>query len=288
MMYAPFTVQNAGQPPANISPPGLGDKAMTEERLRRRQRLLYAVEDPFNEGAFPHLRSTKPRGTPEQRRLADAEEASMREAAGSPAQAHASVYSKAFDLTVSRLRNIFDLSREPASKITEFGGRNNRFGMGTLLASKLVQEGVTTVEVDLGGWDNHAGIFNTIRTRSGPQLDRGISGLVNDLQRTDKLKNTVIVWMGEFGRTPRINQNGGRDHWARCWSVMIGGGAIKGGQVYGATDADGVNVKDDPATIGDLFATIYKGLGLDPGTKVRDNLGRPLEIAEGKPLRGLV
>ena len=95
--------------------------------------------------------------------------------------------------------------------------------------------------------------------------------------------------MGEFGRTPRINQNAGRDHWGRCWSVVVGGGAIKGGQVYGSTSKDGMDVKDkDPAQIGDLFATVYKGLGLDPATKVRDNLGRPLGFADGKPLKGLV
>jgi len=96
------------------------------------------------------------------------------------------------------------------------------------------------------------------------------------------------VWMGEFGRTPRINQGGGRDHWGRCWSVVVGGGAIKGGVAYGSTSKDGLDPDKDPAKIGDLFATIYKGLGIDPGTKVRDNLGRPKEIADGKPIAALV
>jgi uncharacterized protein (DUF1501 family) len=103
-------------------------------------------------------------------------------------------------------------------------------------------------------------------------------------------KNTVVVWMGEFGRTPRINQNAGRDHWARCWSVVVGGGAIKGGVAYGATDTNGTGIKDNPVTVPDLFATIYKGLGLDPATQVRDNLGRPLAIAgdTAKPISALV
>lgn len=115
-----------------------------------------------------------------------------------------------------------------------------------------------------------------------------MGNLVKELEERGLLKNTVVMWMGEFGRTPRINQNGGRDHWARCWSVVIGGGAIKGGQAYGSTSDDGMDVKDSPCSIGDVFATVFKGLGVDPTTQVRDNLGRPLAIADGKPLKGLI
>ena len=273
MMYAPFSVQNAGQPPANIKPPAsLGSSQMEQdERLRRRQRLFYTVEDQFAQGNFPHLMK-----------------AEDRENAGSSAQAHASIYKKAFDLTISPLRNVFDISKEPTSVIDAYGGRANGFGMGCLLARKLVEQGVTCVEIDLGGWDNHAGIFNTIRTGNGPRLDKGMGNLMKELEERGLLKNTVVMWMGEFGRTPRINQNGGRDHWARCWSVVIGGGAIKGGQVYGATSDDGMDVKDNPCSIGDVFATVFKGLGVDPATQVRDNIGRPLPIADGKPLKGLI
>jgi hypothetical protein len=271
MLYAPFTVQNPGQPPANIKPPGLGDDKLTLERLRRRQRLFYTVEDPFNQGAFPHLKKTVDR-----------------EMAGSAAQAHASVYAKAFDLTVSPLRTVFEINREPKSVVDAYGGTNNRFGMGCLLARKLVEKGVTCVEVDLGGWDNHGNIFPTLRNNLGPRLDKGMGTLVKELVERGLWKNTVVLWMGEFGRTPRINQNAGRDHWARSWSVVVGGGAIKGGQVIGATDNDGVNIVSPPCLLGDLFATVYKGLGLDPHTKIRDNLGRPLEIASGQPVAGLV
>jgi uncharacterized protein (DUF1501 family) len=272
MMYAPFTVQNAGQPPANIAPPGAlggGEEAM--ERLHRRQRLFYAVEDPFAQGTFPHLRT-----------------AADRENAGSPAQAHASIYNKAFDLTVSKLRTVFEVNREPKNVLDAYGGARNGFGMGCLLARKLVEQGVTCVEVDLGGWDNHGNIFPTLKNQRGPSLDQGMGALVADLVQRGLWKNTVVLWMGEFGRTPRINQNAGRDHWPTCWSVVLGGGAIKGGQAYGSTSKDGTEVVDNSCTVGDLFATVYKGLGLDPGTKVRDNLGRPLEIADGKPLVGLV
>jgi hypothetical protein len=271
MMYAPFTVQNAGQPPENIKPPsslGSNEQDMME-RLRRRQRLFYTVEDNFSNGAFPHLKK-----------------AEDREAAGSAAQAHEAVYQKAFDLTISPLRTIFDVTKEPA-KVLDAYGRNN-FGQGCLLARKLVEKGVSCVEVDLGGWDNHNNIFNTLRRGNGPTLDKGMGTLVQDLVDRGMWKNTVVLWMGEFGRTPRINQNTGRDHWARCWSVVVGGGAIKGGQTYGATSKDGMDVADSPCSIGDLFATVYKGLGIAPDTKVRDNLGRPLEIAQGQPLKGLV
>jgi len=96
--------------------------------------------------------------------------------------------------------------------------------------------------------------------------------------------------MGEFGRTPRINQNAGRDHWSRCWSVVLGGGALKGGIAYGSTDKDGLTVRDNPVKIGELFATIYKGMGIDPNTQVRDNLGRPSAIAgeNAKPIAALL
>lgn len=273
MMYAPFTVQNAGQPPANIKAHTSlgGNEAEITERLRRRQRLFYTVEDNFAESAFPHLRR-----------------AEDREAAGSPAQAHEAVYKKGFDLTVSPLRTVFDVDKESAKTIQSYGGRQNGFGMGALLARRLVEKGVTAVEVDLGGWDTHTNNFTSLKNGVGKRLDEGMGALVADLVDRGLWKNTVVLWMGEFGRTPRINQNAGRDHWARCWSVVLGGGALQGGQVYGSTSKDGLDVGKDPCSVGDLFATVYKGLGMDPGTQIRDNLGRPLAISEGKPLKGLV
>jgi uncharacterized protein (DUF1501 family) len=95
--------------------------------------------------------------------------------------------------------------------------------------------------------------------------------------------------MGEFGRTPRINQNAGRDHWARCWSVVVGGGAIRGGQAFGSTDADGTSVANNPVRVGDLFATLYRALGIDPTTQIRDPIGRPFSISgeSGRPIQQL-
>jgi hypothetical protein len=278
MMYSPFTVQNAGQPPANIKAPGGlgGNEAETMERLRRRQRLFYTLEDSFSESQFPHL--TKPE---------------EREASGSAAQSHEAVYKKGFDLTVSPLRTVFEIQSEKPAVIESYGGRQNNFGMGCLLARKLVEKGVTAVQVDIGGWDNHGGIFNALRGNgnnmgNGGRLDKGMGALVKDLDERGLLKNTVVLLASEFGRTPRINQGGGRDHWGRCWTVVMGGGGIKGGQAYGATSGDGMDIKDKACSIGDVFATVFKGLGLDPATQVRDNLGRPLAIADGKPLVGVV
>ncbi len=296
MNFAPFSVQNAGQPPANIgAPKGLGAKPdETEGRLRRRQRLFYDIEESFAESGFPHLKSTRKPKNDADRRAIEKEEAAMREAAGSAAQAHAAIYKKGFDLTVSPLRTVFEVRNEPAKVIADYGGMQNGFGMGCLLARKLVQKGVTAVEIDLGGWDNHGNIFNTIRNGNGPRLDKGMGNLVKELADFGLLKNTVVMWMGEFGRTPNINANGGRDHWARCWSIVIGGGTIKGGQVYGATSADGKDIANKPCSIGDVFATVFKALGVDPTTSIRDNLGRPGPIAataDGKqatPLAGLV
>jgi uncharacterized protein (DUF1501 family) len=268
MNYAPFTVQNPGQPPANIRPPESVGNDM--DRIRRRQRLFYSVEDTFKDGLNPHMSAA------EKKAQADA------------AKAHSDIYKKAFDLVASPLGKVFDLAGEKASTRQKYG--NNGFGNGCLMARRLIEQGVTCVEVDLGGWDLHANVFNTLKTQRLPMLDRGMGALVEDLVERGMWKNTTLVWMGEFGRTPRINQNVGRDHWARCWSVVVGGGAIKGGQVFGATDKDGTSVADSSptATIKDVFATLYKGIGLDPATPMRDNLGRPMPIADGKPLAGLV
>jgi hypothetical protein len=286
MTNAPFSVQNAGRPPENIAPHvSLGnDRNMVEEREHRRQRLFYELEDNFAQRAYPHIKSAKSNSTEK-----DKEESELREQLGSAAQAHTAVYKKGFDLVISpAMKTIFDVQKEPKAVIDAYGGMQNGFGMGALLARKLVEKGVTAVEIDLGGWDNHGNIFNTIKMGNGPRLDKGMGTLVKELVERGRWQDTVVLWMGEFGRTPKINQNGGRDHWGRVWSVVVGGGAIKGGQVYGSTSKDGMDVGDKPCSIGDLFATVYKGLGLDPATQVRDNLGRPLNIADGKPLAALV
>src|SRR5262249_16761377 len=156
---------------------------------------------------------------------------------------------------------VFELGNERASLMEEYGAAgpgNNAFGRGAILARRLVEAGVSAVEVSLGGWDTHHANFNAPSTRLLPPLDKPMAALARDLNDRGLWRDTVVVWMGEFGRTPRINQNAGRDHWARCWSVVVGGGAIRGGRVYGSTDQDGMAVADNPVTAGDLFATIYR------------------------------
>lgn len=257
MNYAPFTVQDPGQPPANVQPPDtLGRGLEQTERLRRRQRLFYALEDHF-----------------------------LAERRGEAAKAHSDVYGKAFSLVASSANKVFNLGGEKKTVLDEYG--SNPFGRGCLLARRLVEAGVTCVEVDLNGWDLHQRAFPALRDRLLPSLDRGMAALVRDLADRGLWQNAVVLWMGEFGRTPRVNQNAGRDHWARCWSVVLGGGAMKGGRVVGATDADGTSIKDAEVKVGDLFATVYKALGLDPELKLQDTMGRPLAAAEGKPVEAL-
>jgi hypothetical protein len=271
MNYAPFTVQNPGTPPENIrAPSGLGNSDLERmERIRRRQRLFYTLEDQFATDRAPHLAPN------ERARFADA------------SRAHGEIYNKGFSLVASKEGKVFDLKGEPARVREDYG--NNNFGRAALLARRLVEAGVSAVEISLGGWDTHNQTFNAHSTRLQPTLDRAMGSLVRDLVDRGMWRNTVVLWMGEFGRTPRINQNNGRDHWARCWSVVVGGGAIRGGQAYGATDENGTSVARDPVRVGDLFATVYRALGIDPTTQVRDPIGRPFNIAanNGRPIAGL-
>jgi hypothetical protein len=251
MKYASFNVNNPGTPPENVEPP----RDVAGMRMDRRAKLFDTLEGS--------LKTNVP---------TDA------------AKAHKEVYDKALNLVTSSRKEVFSLDKEPAALREEYG--RTGFGNGCLLARKLIEAGVAAVEVSLGGWDMHNGIFAALQRRV-PELDKGMAALTRDLADRGKLKDTVIVWMGDFGRTPKINQNGGRDHWPRCWSVVVGGGNIKGGIAYGSTNTDGTDIKDNPTTILDLYATIYKGLGIDPTPQqvadVRDNLGRPYYIAGDKP-----
>jgi Protein of unknown function (DUF1501) len=276
MVNAPFTIQNPGTPPQNIQPPASVASNADEmnARVQRRRRLWNLEEDSFLMGRVPHLTEST------RNRFADA------------SKAHNDVYQRAFSLVASRDGQVFNLQGESGALMTEYGAAGtgaNNFGRAAVMARRLVEAGVSAVEISLGGWDTHNQTFNAHRTNLQPNLDRAMGALVRDLSDRGLWQNTVLVWMGEFGRTPRINQNAGRDHWARSWSVVVGGGAIKGGQVYGSTSADGTEVRDNPVRVGDVFATIYRGLGIDPATQVRDAIGRPFAIAgaNGRPIETL-
>ena len=207
-------------------------------------------------------------------------------------KAHHDVYGKGFSLIASKEGKVFDLKGEidQADGRVRDAARSNDFGRAALMARRLVEAGVSAVEINLGGWDTHNQTFNA---HGHPPAARARQAAWAPSSRTlvdrGMWQNTVVVWMGEFGRTPRINQNAGRDHWARCWSVVVGGGAMQGGQAYGSTDEDGMAVADDPVRIADVFATVYKGMGIDPSTQVRDAIGRPFAIAglTGRPLAPL-
>jgi uncharacterized protein (DUF1501 family) len=155
-------------------------------------------------------------------------------------------------------------------------------GRGCLVARKLVEAGASCVVVNSGmGWDDHGGIANAMRTKL-PQMDNAIGTLIEDLVQRGLYKDVVVTLLTEFDRTPRINQNGGRDHWPRTNSVLLGGGNIKGGQVYGSTNEAGDAIKENPVNMNDLFATYFAAMGIKPDTQVRDNLGRPGPIAGDK------
>jgi uncharacterized protein (DUF1501 family) len=166
-------------------------------------------------------------------------------------------------------------------------GGNPGFARGCLMARRLVEEGVPFVEVDFGGWDNHANIFSTFETKL-PQLDQPMSALVEDLAQRGLLEDTAIVWMGEFSRTPRINGTTGRDHWARSWSVVVGGAGMKGGQAIGATNEDGAEVVTDPYSSEDVMASVIKALGISLEKTFTSKNNRPMKIANsGKVIKEL-
>jgi uncharacterized protein (DUF1501 family) len=205
---------------------------------------------------------------------------------GAVAQGHAAAYERAARLMSSRAGRAFDLETEPARLQDAYG--RNLFGRGCLLARRLVERGVPFVEVSLGGldWDTHLNNFPTVRSLSGV-LDAAWSALLDDLQARGLLETTLIVWLGEFGRTPKINGDQGRDHFPAAFSAVLAGGGIKGGQVVGKTSADGMEVKECPVTVPDLLATITLALGIDPAKQNVSNVGRPIHIADpsAKPVR---
>ncbi len=154
------------------------------------------------------------------------------------------------------------------------------------MARRLVELGVTFVEVSLGGWDNHQDIFNTLSTGNlCPSSTRAWARWSKTSPQSGLLDTTMIVWMGEFGRTPRINQNVGRDHWPQSWSVVLGGAGMKGGQVVGKTDVDGVEVVDREVSVMDLVATMTRAMDIDLATQYTTPRGRPYWIVDGgKPM----
>jgi hypothetical protein len=197
---------------------------------------------------------------------------------GGAAEAHLAAYRRAAAMMRSpAVRTAFDLDREPA-KLRDAYGRS-LFGQGCLLARRLVERGVPFVEVTLGGWDTHAGNVDKVKRLSGI-LDPAWASLMGDLRQRGMLDSTLVVWAGEFGRTPKVNANAGRDHWAETWSAVVGGGGIRGGQVVGRTSADGTAIEDRKIDAPDLLATVCLALGLDPRKQNDTPGGRPIRLVE--------
>ncbi len=256
MSHAPFVIGNPGGPIENMNLPGSlrlaggpVEARIAQLRAMQREALWSEVEGRFRKS----------------RDLAAAD--------------HATVYQKTKMLLNSPLTAVFDLKDEPA-QIKEAYGDNN-FGRGCLLARRLVEKGVPFVEVQLGGWDTHDRNFDALSTNLHPTLDKGMGTLIADLDGRGLLNDTLVVWMGEFGRTPIINQNAGRDHWGRCWSIAMAGGGIKGGQAIGATSADGMEIADKPLKVMDIVATMSKAMGLNLDTIYTTPNGRPSKLIDG-------
>jgi hypothetical protein len=267
MMHSPFVVGSDGQ----INNASMGQ--LSDNRLRQRLDMLGVIEEDY-------IRSNR----------------------GRTGQDHADVYKRAVNLMTSKQMDAFKIQDEKPETVALYagtganaaGGRmgmgaRNQFGTGCLMARRLVEAGVPFVEVDLGGWDLHNQVFDRLKNQQLPPLDRAIAGLTTDLEQRGLLKDTVIVWMGEFGRTPRINQDVGRDHWAASWSVMVGGGGLKGGVAVGATDKDGTSVDGTAYQPGDIWATVAYALGIPLDTVHTSSRGRPMKLANGgTPIKELV
>jgi uncharacterized protein (DUF1501 family) len=194
-----------------------------------------------------------------------------------------------------QVKQAFDLSQE-SEKTKDAYGRN-RVGQSVLLARRLVEAGcrfVTAAGYRDGQWDTHLDNEKHLREELASLLDQSLSALMADLKQRGPLESTIVLVTGEFGRTPVINPKGGRDHWPNCWSLLVGGGGIKGGRVVGASDKDGTYVAERPVSIGDLYATVYKAMGIDWMKTYMSPLARPLYIANGfkdmpgSPLKELV
>ncbi len=198
-----------------------------------------------------------------------------------------STFEQAFRIvTSSEAKQAFDLSQETPQLRAKYGNRT--VGQSCLLARRLVERGVPFVTVNYNGWDTHADLYTRIKEGfSGaskpvglvPSLDLAFSALIDDLKDRNMLSETLVVVMGEFGRTPKLNAAGGRDHWPRVFSVAMAGGGVVGGQVIGSSDTAGESPKDRPITPGDLVASIYQLLGIDPALELKTADGRPIRIS---------
>ena len=259
--HSPFVIDADPSAP-NFSVPDLvPPSAVAADRLDDRKRLLEGV-DRFHRAA----------------------EARANKSAG----AVGTFRDKAFDLMTSpAAKQAFDIHAEPAKLRNEYG--RHTLGQSCLMARRLVEAGVRCVTVDHSNWDTHDGNFATLKAPLLPMLDSGISTLFRDLHDRGLLDSTLVVVTGEFGRTPRINKNAGRDHWGPSFTVLLGGGGIRGGRVVGKSDARAERPATDPYGPEDLFHTMFAQLGINPKDEFHTPDGRPVALVNnGKMIAELV
>ncbi len=242
--YEPFLVQDPLKPPANTALP------VAPPRFARRLGLLHSLEVAGfgNTGGLDRVRE------------------------------HHDVYKQTASMILSPHMKAFDVASEDAGTRAAYG--ESPFGQGCLLARRLVEAGVTFVEVRSNGWDHHQQVNTRVATNAAT-VDPAFAALITDLKRRGMLDRTLVVWMGEFGRTPKINPNAGRDHFPRVFSVALAGGGVKGGQVIGASSPDGTEVKDHPVGVTDLLTTFCHALKIDPTKENMSPIGRPIKIVDG-------
>jgi hypothetical protein len=261
--YLPYQVESdpnsAGFTPGELTLPA----GMTADRLGHRSSLLRVVD-----------------------RQLERSEALLGHAGVAPP------YERAFALLRSRaVREAFDLSRETPAVRDRYG--RTEHGQSVLLARRLVEAGTRFITVFDGvhngqdaNWDSHQTLFPRHRQLL-PPADQALSALVDDLHTRGLLDSTLVIAMGEFGRTPKINSSAGRDHWPDCYSIFVAGGGVRGGTVWGSSDETAAYPASDPVTPGDLAATLFWRFGVSPSDTIRDTTDRPYPLADGMPLRRL-
>jgi len=240
----PFVVQNPNKAPVNVMP------TVGARRFSRRLGLMHALEH----GAFERAGGAD--------RVKD----------------HTALYRQTAGMVLSPRMKAFDLDAEDPKLRATYG--SSPFGQGCLLARRLVQAGVTFVEVRSTGWDTHQENHDRVR-KNAESVDPGFATLITDLKERGMLDKTLVIWMGEFGRTPKLNPNAGRDHFPRVFNVALAGGGIKGGQVIGESSADGTEVKEHPIAVNDLLTSFCHALKIDPRKENMSPLGRPIKIVDG-------
>lgn len=251
--HDPLVVQKGGLTPQNVE----YARQIDEGRFDRRRAMLDKLEARFaSDVADPKVKS------------------------------RAGVYAQAVRMMRSSHLKAFDVSDESDKTKKAYGDTD--FGRSCLVARRLVEAGVRVVEVTLDGWDTHQDNFGRTEKLMAT-LDPAMASLIKDLEQKKMLDSTMVVWMGEFGRTPTINVNDGRDHYPQAWSAALAGGGVRGGQAYGKTDDEGGKVVEKPVMVANLFATVAAQLGLDPGKTLTAPSGRPISLTEnGSVIRELV